>query len=82
MFGGSSTCHGGLEYYDKTLKHYTPQHPEGEAYSPAMLDYWHREYVAFKKRRFEDVVHKQFGHVNGSSPATAPAAGAPVRSRE
>ncbi len=66
VFGDfSGTCEGGLRYYDKTLKHYTPAHPKGEAYSPEMLDYWKREYVAMKKRMFEDVVYVQFGELNG-----------------
>ncbi|MBN1417752.1 MAG: hypothetical protein JXP34_03195 [Planctomycetes bacterium] len=64
-FGNFKDTRGGLEYYDETLKHYTPAHPEGELYSKAMLEYWHREYVALKMRMFEDVVHGQFGHLNG-----------------
>lgn len=68
VFASDRTCHGGLEYYDKTLMHYTPQHPEGVPYSPEMLDYWHREYVAFKTRIFNDVVYNQFGHLNGPPP--------------
>jgi hypothetical protein len=69
VFGNwSDTCHGGLEYYDKTLRHYTPEYPEGVAYSPEMLDYWHREYVAMKMRMFNDVVHNQFRHLNGPMP--------------
>ncbi|HPD30791.1 MAG TPA: hypothetical protein PLL20_12400 [Phycisphaerae bacterium] len=64
-FGTDRDTHGGLEYYDKTLKHHTPRHPEGEPYSQEMLDYWHRAYVDVKKRMFEDVVYGQFGHLNG-----------------
>jgi hypothetical protein len=56
VFGSDRTCRGGLDYYDKTLKHCTPEHPEGEDYSPEMLDFFHNEYVAFKKRIFEDIV--------------------------
>jgi hypothetical protein len=67
MFGGYKDTHGGLEYYDKTLKHFTPQHPEGEPYSQEMLDYWHREYVALKMRMFNDVVYGQFRHLNGEA---------------
>ncbi len=59
---------GGLDYYDKTLKHYTPQHPEGQPYSKEMLDYWHDQYVAMKMRMFNDVVYNQFGHLNGPKP--------------
>jgi hypothetical protein len=61
----SDTCHGGLAYYDRTLKHFTPEHPEGIPYAPEMLDYWHREYVALKMRMFTDVVYRQFKHLNG-----------------
>jgi hypothetical protein len=70
--GGEHGAHfiGGLEYYDRVLKHYTPQHPEGEPYSAEMLDYWRREYVALKMRMFNDVVYNQFGHLNGPRPAT------------
>jgi hypothetical protein len=69
-FGDDRTCHGGLGYYDRTLKHYTPEHPEGEPYSEEMLDYWKREYVAMKMRLFSDVVHGQFRHLNGPPAAT------------
>ncbi len=68
IFGTYKDTHGGLEYYDKTLKHYTPEHPEGVPYSPEMLDYWHREYVAMKMRMFNDVVYNQFKHLNGDRP--------------
>ncbi len=70
VFGGSNTCHGGLEYYDRTLKHFTPRHPEGEPYSQEMLDYWHDAYVKTKMRMFHDVVYNQFGHLNGPMPVT------------
>jgi len=66
VFGDfSETCQGGLRYYDKTLKHYTPAHPAGKPYSKELLDYWHREYVSLKMRMFHDVVHRQFKHLNG-----------------
>ena len=69
VFGSwSDTCHGGLEYYDRTLKHYTPAHPEGIPYSKQMLDYWHNEYVSMKMRMFNDVVYNQFGHLNSPAP--------------
>lgn len=68
-FGTRDNSHGGLEYYDKTLTHYTPEHPEGRPYSPKMLEYWRSEYVAFKTRIFQDVVYNQFGHLNGPAPA-------------
>jgi hypothetical protein len=72
VFGNwpGDTCHGGLEYYDKTLRHYTPDHPAGIPYSGEMLDYWQREYVAMKKRMFQDVVYNQFKHLNGPGPQT------------
>lgn len=69
VFGNfSKTCHGGLEYYDKTLLHYTPAHPEGEPYSAELLEYWHHAYVALKKRMFNDVVYNQFRDFNGPGP--------------
>ena len=46
------------------LPYNTPRHPEGEPYSPEMLEYWHRGYVALKKRMFDDVVHNQFADLN------------------
>jgi len=65
VFGSwSSTCHGGLEYYDKTLLHYTPEHPEGIPYSDQMLNYWRDEYVRVKMKMFNDVVYNQFAHLN------------------
>ncbi len=67
-FSGGPGGQGGLDYYDKTLKHFTPQHPEGVPYSPEMLNYWHDAYVNAKKRMFNDVVYNQFKHLNGSKP--------------
>ncbi len=72
VFGDfSPTCHGGLDYYDRTLQHFTPDHPEGKPYSKEMLDYWHNACVAHQKRMFEDVVYNQFGHLNGRPPSLA-----------
>ncbi len=68
IFGTYKDTHGGLEYYDKTLKHYTPEHPEGVPYSPEMLEYWHREYVNMKMGMFNDVVYNQFKNLNGDRP--------------
>ena len=68
IFGNYKEMHGGLEYYDKKLMHYTPQSPEGVPYSDKMLDYWHDAYVKVKMRMFNDVVYKQFAHLNGSVP--------------
>lgn len=69
VFGDfSPTTHGGLDYYDRTLKHYTREHPAGKPYSPELLDYWHNEYVRVKRAMFRDVVYGQFGHLNGPEP--------------
>jgi len=70
VFGNYKDMHGGLEYYDRTLKHYTPEHPEGLPYSKEMLDYWHDEYIRVKMKMFQDVVYRQFGHLN--NPAARP----------
>jgi len=64
VFGQYKDIHGGLEYYDKTLLHYTPEHPEGAPYSDNMLEYWHAAYVNVKMEMFNDVVYKQFAHLN------------------
>lgn len=69
-FGNFKECHGGLEYYDRKLRHYTPEHPEGTPYPEEMLDYWRREYIALKDRMFREVVHHQFRHLNGPEPGT------------
>jgi len=68
VFGKFKEMHGGLEYYDRTLIHHTPHSPEGVPYSDKMLDYWHDEYVRVKMRMFNDVVHSQFAHLNGTTP--------------
>ncbi len=68
VFGKFKDMHGGLEYYDRTLIHHTPQSPEGVPYSDDMLDYWHDEYVRVKMRMFNDVVYNQFAHLNGTAP--------------
>ncbi len=60
-FGTFKDMHGGLEYYDRTLLHHTPEHPEGRPYSKELLDYWHREYVALKLRMFRDVLSQDLG---------------------
>ena len=65
VFGNFKDMHGGLEYYDKKLMHYTPQSPEGVPYSDEMLDYWHNEYVKVKISMFNDVVYNQFAYLNG-----------------
>ncbi len=68
MFGSYKDMHGGLEYLDRTLRHYTAEHPEGVPYPQQMLDYWHDTYLNFKMRIFHDVIHNQFAHVNGQHP--------------
>jgi len=68
-FGNFRSTHGGLEYFDRTLKHHTPAHPEGIPYSREMLDYWHDAFVASRLRMFNDVVYNQFGHLNGTGPS-------------
>jgi len=67
-FGRYKDTHGGLEYYDKTLRHHTPEHPEGIPYSDELLNYWHDEYLRVKLKMFNDVVHNQFAHLNGPNP--------------
>ncbi|MBN2270702.1 MAG: hypothetical protein JXN61_08815, partial [Sedimentisphaerales bacterium] len=64
VFGTYKDVHGGLEYYDKTLLHYTPDHPEGLPYSDNMLEYWRTAYINVKMDMFNDVVNNQFDHLN------------------
>lgn len=71
MFGTYKDTHGGLEYYDRTLKHYTAENPEGVPYPKEMLDYWHDEYVAFKMRIFDDVVQNHSARLKNSDDAMA-----------
>jgi len=66
--GGGSLFEGGLRLYDKNLKHYTPEHPEGLPYSESMLDFLRKSYIASKMRMFNDVVYNQFGDLNGPAP--------------
>ena len=35
---------------------------------PGMLDKLREGYIASKMRMFNDVVHRQFGHLNGPAP--------------
>ena len=55
---------GTLGYIDKTLVHYTPDHPEGIPYSPEQLDKLHDDFIASRTNMFCDVVYNQFGHLN------------------
>jgi hypothetical protein len=55
---------GTLGYVDKTLVHYTPEHPKGIPYSREMLEKLHDQFLASRLRMFHDVVYNQFGHLN------------------
>ena len=68
VFGQFKDTHGGLEYYDKTLLHYTPENPQGVPYSDNMLEYWRDEYIRVKMKMFNDVVHNQFAPLNALAP--------------
>lgn len=59
---------GTLDYLDKKLKHYTPEHPEGVDYSPAELERFREQFIASRMRMFRDVVYNQFGYLNGPAP--------------
>lgn len=68
--GAYTTPVGTLGYMDKTLVHYTPEHPEGRPYPKETLDRLHDEFVASRMRMFNDMVHDRFAHLNG--PARKP----------
>ncbi len=55
---------GTLGYVDKTLVHYTPDHPKGKPYPRETADRLRDEFVASRMRMFNDVVYGQFGHLN------------------
>ncbi len=57
---------GTLGYLDKTLKHYTPDHPEGLPYSKEKLEDYRHRLIESRMRMFNDVVYGQFGYLNGS----------------
>jgi hypothetical protein len=63
-FDDFSDMEGAIHYVDKDFRHYTPQHPEGIAYSRQQLDKLHDEFIASRMRMFEDVVYNQFGDLN------------------
>ena len=64
---------GTLGYVDKSLVHYTPDHPKGRKYSEEKCDRWHDDFIASRRRMFRDVVYRQFGFLNGSGePKKAP----------
>ncbi len=68
FFNDDAGSEGAVCYVDKTLTHYTPEHPQGEPYSAAMNDMLHDAFVASRRRMFEDVVYGQFGDLNGPKP--------------
>lgn len=59
---------GTLFYIDKKLIHYTPEHPEGIAYTDEQLESYREHFIASRMRMFNDVVYNQFGHLNGLPP--------------
>jgi hypothetical protein len=59
---------GTLGYIDKTLIHYTPDHPKGIPYSQEDLNRLHDQFIASRMRMFRDVVYNQFGFLNGPMP--------------
>lgn len=59
---------GTLGYLDKTLVHYTPEHPGGVPYSPEDLNRLRDQFVASRMRMFRDVVYNQFGFLNEPLP--------------
>lgn len=59
---------GSLGYVDGSLRHYTPEHPKGRPYTDEALVQWRRDFLASRKRMFNDVVHGQFGFLNGHAP--------------
>ncbi len=59
---------GTFGYVDRTLIHYTPEHPEGVPYSSEELDRWRDGFVASRMRMWRDVVYGQFGYLNGPAP--------------
>jgi hypothetical protein len=60
-----------LSYIDKTLKHYTKEHPEGLPYTDKELESYQKRFIESRMRMFNDVVYNQFGYLNGSKPRDA-----------
>ncbi len=58
-----------LDYLDKTLKHYTADHPEGLDYTEDQLESYRTRFIASRMRMFNDVVYNQFGYLNGPQPS-------------
>ena len=57
-----------MDYIDKTLKHFTPEHPEGLDYTEAELEKYRKRFIASRMRMFNDVVYNQFSYLNGTAP--------------
>ncbi len=57
---------GTLGYVDKTLIHYTPEHPDGQPYPDRTLERLREQFIVSRMRMFEDVVYNQFGFLNRS----------------
>ena len=55
---------GTLGYVDQTLVHQTPEHPAGIPYARQELERIRQQFIASRKRMFEDVVYGQFGYLN------------------
>jgi len=53
---------------DKTLVHYTPEHPEGIPYTRDEAERLRERFLASRRRMFDDVVYGQFGFLNGPKP--------------
>ena len=66
-----ATIGGTLSYLDKTLKHYTPEHPEGLPYTNKQLESYRKRFIESRTRMFNDVVYNQFGCLNGRGPNNA-----------
>lgn len=57
-----------LSYLDKTLKHYTRDHPEGLPYTDKQLESYRQRFIESRMRMFNDVVYNQFGYLNSPRP--------------
>ncbi len=66
--GAGAHFPGTLRYIDKELKHYTPEHPEGVDYTEEQLENYRRRFIESRMRMFNDVVYRQFAHLNEKMP--------------
>ncbi|MGI5925497.1 MAG: hypothetical protein ACOX9E_16260 [Lentisphaeria bacterium] len=57
-----------LSYIEKTLKHFTKEHPKGLPYTEEQLESYSRRFIESRMRMFNDVVYNQFGYLNGPKP--------------